>query len=102
MRALFAGYTTTLAMNIPFHSVYVTVYEWCRERIGNFDEYDPKAHVISGGVGGVVASAITNPLDVIRTRLQTAGDVGEKFSGMVLCIPCWYQLTTSWTQLELL
>lgn len=34
-------------------------------------KYDPATHLIAGGLGGGVASAVTTPLDCIKTVLNT-------------------------------
>jgi Mitochondrial carrier protein len=33
--------------------------------------YNPLCHVVSGGVSGAVAAAVTTPLDVCKTLLNT-------------------------------
>lgn len=33
--------------------------------------YDPKAHLVAGGVAGGLAAAITTPLDCVKTVLNT-------------------------------
>jgi len=82
-RALYASYTTTLTMGIPFNFCYFPTYELLR-KLFNSDptSYDPVAHVCAGGGAGAVAAAFTNPFDVSKTRLQTQGDVGKTYKGM--------------------
>lgn len=79
VRALYAGYTTTLVMNVPFHSLYFNCYELLRRRLEHATTHADAAstHMIAGAVAGVVAAAVTNPLDVVRTRLQTQNEVGR-------------------------
>eukprot|EP01118_Nematostelium_gracile_P012496 TRINITY_DN4569_c0_g1_i1.p1 TRINITY_DN4569_c0_g1~~TRINITY_DN4569_c0_g1_i1.p1 ORF type:complete len:267 (-),score=58.15 TRINITY_DN4569_c0_g1_i1:133-933(-) len=83
--ALYAGYTTTLTMNIPFMSIYFASYESLRHILkrGSEKDFDPIAHCLAGGGSGMVAAALTNPLDVCKTRLQTQGDIGVKYKGML-------------------
>jgi hypothetical protein len=69
--------------------------------------YDPTVHLLAGAGAGMLASAFTNPFDVAKTRyllfffvietemsfvdrifitlfrLQTQGDVGKLYKGMV-------------------
>ena len=84
-RAFWAGYTTTIAMNVPYAAVYFATYESCvhvaykRERARRGaalasdaeNEYSPLIHLGSGAGAGFVAAAVTNPFDVAKTRLQT-------------------------------
>jgi len=83
--ALYAGYTTTLLMNVPYNAVYFASYESLRRLLkrGSEKEFDAVAHCIAGGGAGSLAAALTNPFDVAKTRLQTQGDVEKKYKGMV-------------------
>lgn len=71
VRAFYRSYGTQLSMNIPFHSVHVIIYEFTQELINPKREYNPLAHMISGAIAGAVASAVTTPLDVCKTLLNT-------------------------------
>jgi len=83
--ALYAGYTTTLLMNIPYNAAYFASYESLRRFLkrGREDEFDVLAHLASGAGAGCISAAATNPLDVVKTRLQTQGDVGRKYGGLL-------------------
>jgi solute carrier family 25 iron transporter 28/37 len=83
IKALYAGYTTTLVMNIPYSFVYFATYDACRHYMkSDPSTYDLKAHLLSGAIAGAAAAALTNPLDVAKTRLQTQSDMGVYYSGM--------------------
>lgn len=96
VRSLYASYTTTLMMNVPYHAVYFASYESLRKFLkrGSEKEYDVLAHCIGGGIAGMTAAAITNPFDVAKTRLQTQGEMMSvtKYSGMINTI------TTIWKE----
>jgi len=81
-RALYAGYTTTLFMNVPFHAIYLNIYELLRSHLQIPEQYNLQGHILAGSGAGVVAAGLTNPLDVAKTRLQTQGDVGGTYRGM--------------------
>ena len=71
IRAFYRSYTTQLSMNIPFQCTNFIVYEFSRYHLNRDNGYNPKAHVLSGAAAGAVASAVTNPLDVAKTLLNT-------------------------------
>lgn len=73
IKALYAGYSTTLLMNIPYNAIYFAGYESFRLLLkrGNETEFDISAHFIAGAGAGTLAASFTNPLDVAKTRLQT-------------------------------
>ena len=71
IRAFYRSYTTQLSMNIPYQALHFIVYEFAREKLNPSRGYDPKTHVIAGGTAGAVAAAITTPLDVAKTLLNT-------------------------------
>ena len=41
-------------------------------------EYSPSTHIFAGAVAGAVAAAVTTPLDVAKTILQTRGTAKDK------------------------
>jgi solute carrier family 25 (mitochondrial iron transporter), member 28/37 len=69
--ALYRSLPTTLVMNIPFGCIMVSVNESCKKFLKPSGEYSISTSMISGAIAGTFAAAITNPLDVIKTRLQT-------------------------------
>ncbi|XP_053207354.1 mitoferrin-1-like [Panonychus citri] len=71
MKAFYRSYTTQLSMNIPFHCVHLVAYEYSQELFNPNRQYNPTTHIASGAIGGAVASAITTPLDVCKTLLNT-------------------------------
>ncbi|KAI8919327.1 hypothetical protein PhCBS80983_g02135 [Powellomyces hirtus] len=85
--AFYVSYPTTLMMTIPFQAIHFSTYEYFRKKLNPRGTYDPKTHIISGAMAGAAAAALTNPLDVAKTLLQTRGAVTDtkvrKASGLV-------------------
>jgi len=73
LTAFYVSYPTTLMMTIPFTAVQFTVYEQCKKMLNPTNVYSPVTHVVAGGVAGAVGAAVTTPLDVAKTLLQTRG-----------------------------
>ncbi|CAG0916479.1 unnamed protein product [Notodromas monacha] len=69
--AFFRAYPVQLSMNVPFHSTHFTVYEFLQNLTNPERRYYPAAHCVSGAVAGATAAAITTPLDVCKTLLNT-------------------------------
>lgn len=69
--AFYRSYGTQLSMNIPFQSLHFVIYEFSQDLLNRERHYDPKTHVVSGGLAGAVAAAATTPLDVCKTLLNT-------------------------------
>lgn len=72
-KAFYVSYPTTLIMNVPFTATNFTVYESMSKLLNPDKRHDPLSHCLAGGVAGGCAAAITTPLDVIKTLLQTRG-----------------------------
>jgi len=70
-RAFYRSYLTTLTMNIPSQSIHFITYEFMQELTNSDRTYSPRAHMISGAIAGGFASAVTTPLDVCKTLLNT-------------------------------
>lgn len=58
-------------MNIPYGCVMVAVNESMKRAMRPAGDYDTKTFILAGSVAGAVAAVATNPLDVVKTRLQT-------------------------------
>lgn len=81
--AFFAGYRATLLMNIPFTAVYFSGYESAKKLVLDYrgvddSQFSATSHCLAGALAGAAAAASTNPLDVVKTRLQTQGEVGAR------------------------
>ncbi|KAF8159699.1 mitochondrial carrier domain-containing protein [Crassisporium funariophilum] len=71
--AFYVSYPTTLAITIPFNAIQFTVYEQIKRFANPRGDYSPTTHIVAGGVAGGIAAAVTTPLDVAKTILQTRG-----------------------------
>lgn len=70
-KAFFISYPTTLILSIPFAALNFGIYEFSSDVLNPDQIYNPLAHCIAGGISGAFAAALTTPLDVIKTALQT-------------------------------
>lgn len=73
VKAFYVSYPTTLTITVPFTAVQFTTYEWAKKLLNPSNQYSPLSHVTAGGFAGAVAAALTTPLDVCKTLLQTRG-----------------------------
>lgn len=71
LRAFYVSFSTTIMMNIPFACVMVSVNESARKILNPSEEFSLSASMMAGCFAGACAAAVTNPLDVIKTKLQT-------------------------------
>ncbi|KAM8783470.1 mitoferrin-2 isoform 1-T1 [Rhynchonycteris naso] len=69
--AFYRSYTTQLTMNVPFQAIHFMTYEFLQEHFNPQRRYNPSSHVLSGACAGAVAAAVTTPLDVCKTLLNT-------------------------------
>eukprot|EP01139_Manchomonas_bermudensis_P024621 Amastigsp_a843071_62.p1 type:complete len:301 gc:universal Amastigsp_a843071_62:44-946(+) len=86
LRAFFRSYPTTLMMNVPTAGVHFAVYEYTSRFLVPVFESPLPGQLCAGAFAGAVAAAVTTPLDVAKTRLQTqgaGGDVSVRYTGLV-------------------
>jgi solute carrier family 25 iron transporter 28/37 len=72
--AFYISYPATLLLNVPFHFVQFSTYEKVRNFLNPRNRYDPVSHVVAGAAAGITAAAVTTPIDVVKTLLQTKGE----------------------------
>jgi hypothetical protein len=77
MHGLYYGWGATLLRDVPYSAVQFTIYETIKEFLQS--RYYPAGQtklssfhdMTSGAAAGAIAGAVTTPLDVIKTYLQT-------------------------------
>ncbi|XP_076249797.1 mitoferrin-1 [Calliopsis andreniformis] len=79
--AFYRSYTTQLTMNVPFQVIHFITYEVAQSYTNPEHTYHPAAHMKSGALAGAIAAALTTPLDVCKTLLNTQN--GIRAYGMV-------------------
>lgn len=97
--AFYRSYSTQLTMNIPFQAVHFITYELMQEQLNPHRHYHPGSHILSGAAAGAVSAAITTPLDVCKTLLNTqenialsSMNVSGHLTGMANAFRTVYQL----------
>ena len=69
--AFYRSYFTQLSMNIPFQCTHLVTYDFLQSVLNRKREYNPVSHCVSGALAGALAAAITTPLDVCKTLINT-------------------------------
>jgi len=88
VRDMFVGLTPTLARDVPFSGLYMVFYRILKQFEPPEDSSQRRFAVdLSAGlVAGVVATALTHPFDVVKTRSQIGVPIfqGNLWSGLTL------------------
>jgi solute carrier family 25 iron transporter 28/37 len=72
MRGFYAAFPLTLTMNIPYTAVHFIVYENLKHLLHAENEKEkPWKHLICGAGAGMIGGLVSNPFDVVKTRVQT-------------------------------
>ena len=69
----YRGTAATMLSSVPSSALWWATYTACKPLIMDgfhWQDSDPRVHMIGGVIAGIVAATATNPLDIIRTRLQ--------------------------------
>eukprot|EP01132_Coremiostelium_polycephalum_P004670 gene4670-5835_t len=99
IKGLYRGFGATMMRNVPYSGIWWGSYELSKSKLHdcnirgflgikdrsrnmtlsvagstdqhNVEDEDPLVHMISGFAAALIATTLTNPLDVAKTRLQT-------------------------------
>lgn len=85
IRALYAGYITTLVMNVPYSFVYFATYDTCRQYThSGTSSYQLGAHLISGAM--YVLSQSSSPGATLHMALLFRNKIANKHSNFYFSI----------------
>ncbi|XP_076828263.1 solute carrier family 25 member 36-A [Brachyhypopomus gauderio] len=87
-RSLFRGLGPNLVGVAPSRAIYFAAYSTAKEKLNSVLEPDStQVHMVSAGLAGFTAITATNPIWLIKTRLQLdARNRGEKRMSALECV----------------
>ncbi|KAJ9146081.1 hypothetical protein P3X46_028392 [Hevea brasiliensis] len=85
-KGLYAGYGSFLLRDLPFDAIQFCLYEQLLMGYKLVARRDLKDHEIAiiGAFAGAITGALTNPLDVVKTRLMVQGPANQ-YKGIFDC-----------------
>ena len=87
LRGLTRGLGPTLVRDVPFSGLYLMFYEQLKTLVPeevSRTQSSAAIHFSCGLMAGMLASLVTQPADVIKTRLQLSSGSGLRLTGAVL------------------
>ncbi|XP_036409619.1 solute carrier family 25 member 36-A [Megalops cyprinoides] len=92
-RSLFRGLGPNLVGVAPSRAIYFAAYSTAKEKLnGVFEPDSTQVHMVSAGMAGFTAITATNPIWLIKTRLQLdARNRGERRMSAFECVRRVYQ-----------
>ncbi|KAK7945797.1 hypothetical protein WMY93_001525 [Mugilogobius chulae] len=93
-RALFRGLGPNLVGVAPSRAIYFAAYSMAKEKLnGVFEPDSTQVHMVSAGMAGFTAITATNPIWLIKTRMQLdARNRGERRMNALECVRRVYQM----------
>ncbi|XP_062373402.1 solute carrier family 25 member 36-A [Sardina pilchardus] len=92
-RSLFRGLGPNLVGVAPSRAIYFAAYSTAKEKLnGVFEPDSTQVHMVSAALAGFTAITVTNPIWLIKTRLQLdARNRGERHMSAFDCVKRVYQ-----------
>ncbi|XP_061878181.1 solute carrier family 25 member 36-A-like [Entelurus aequoreus] len=94
LRSLFRGLGPNLVGVAPSRAIYFAAYSTAKEKLNGVLEADStQVHMVSAGMAGFTAITATNPIWLIKTRMQLdSRNRGERRMNAFECVRRVYQL----------
>lgn len=89
-RGLYRGIVPTLVGVMPSRAIYFSAYHYGQEIFGEMFSNPQLIFLCSAGMGGFIASTLTNPIWFIKTRLQLDQKIGDKSLTIFRCMKNTY------------
>lgn len=90
---LYRGLLPQLTGVMPEKAVLLFVNDLVRAKLTTSDgQISARCEIVAGAVGGTFQSLISNPLEIVKVRLQTAGEVAakQKVSVVTIILAIWH------------
>ena len=86
LQGLYRGGLATLAREVPFSLVQFPLWELLKAKVVKLKgrPTTPVESAVCGSLGGVVAGALTTPLDVVKTRMMLNTGSQQRASSVML------------------
>lgn len=78
IRGLYAGFFPSLLVEIPMVSAFWIIYERLKRPLRPYLRSEEMTVASSSAIAAIIATWITNPVDIIRTHIQLSGPGGPK------------------------
>merc|ERR1719150_1706033 len=78
IRGLYAGFFMSLLVEIPMVSAFWIIYERLKRPLKPYLRSEEMTVAGSSAIAAIIATWITNPVDIIRTHIQLSGPGGPK------------------------
>eukprot|EP01080_Neovahlkampfia_damariscottae_P007218 gene7218-11534_t len=88
LRSIWKGMSPTLLRDVPFSGLYWYLYEKNKLRIQNQSmNLNPFIiNFLSGASSGMISAIVTNPIDVVKTRIQANLHKSDEYSSTIQSI----------------
>lgn len=71
MRSFYKGGLLLLLEEFPFGGIFNATYEGINRKMGNHSSNSNLGFILSGTIAGIVATTLTHPFELCRTKLQS-------------------------------